>query len=412
MNEDIDLLDKIEKGITSLHGTQKTILTDVSRLDKETRKAFEDIEKLKKFGNNTDGSFKSLVRKIEEVQSLVQRANIAAFGDPIKRITDDEEKSERFNALARKTLLKTGERLPEHLQKALGEDTSPGSGYITGGMAREIYDVLSTFGVWPMFDVELVGSKTTTVPVDTADPVCVIISEGTQIPDDENAAGEAPTVSVKIFATLINVFQTLLDDAEYDLTSRVLRKFRNATNRRLDHMAIAANAGANVTDGGFTGIFYGGTAAAAAAGNTTVGTTDFDDWIRCLTAVAPEVLTRDARWWLHPTILAKAMLVKDGMGRPIFQSLLERPDFKAIGGILGYAIQMSHAAPSTDAANAKIAAFGDPMGYYLAMRKEFQFDGSDHHKWDYYQRSFRSIARAGGRVRAATAFAVLTLPAA
>jgi hypothetical protein len=103
--------------------------------------------------------------------------------------------------------------------------------------------------------------------------------------------------------------------------------------------------------------------------------------------------------------------VKDSNGRPIFLTALEAPTAGGIGSILGYGVVPSHAAPTTNAANAKIAVFGDPSGLVVGLRNGFEMEASDHAGFTTYERYFRGVARAGVKVRRSQAFAVLTLPA-
>ena len=47
--------------------------------------------------------------------------------------------------------------------------------------------------------------------------------------------------------------------------------------------------------------------------------------------VAPVVLKRKPRWWMHPQMLVRMMGIKDNNGRPIFLGALEAPSYGAIG---------------------------------------------------------------------------------
>jgi len=67
--------------------------------------------------------------------------------------------------------------------------------------------------------------------------------------------------------------------------------------------------------------------------------------------------------------------------------------------------------PSTDAAAAKVAVFGDPMGMAVTWRNSFQFQVFDQ-TIDYLKTYYRMTGRFGNIIKAATAFSVLTLPAA
>jgi len=304
-------------------------------------------------------------------------------------------------------------KLCEPLVKALGEDTSPGSTIIDDALSTEIYDTLSTFGIWSTLAVQRMGTKQTKFAVKTARPVAVVLlTEGDPIPDDANKAGTSVTGEAELIACLLNVSIQLLEDAEIDVTADLMEDFIEALNLRLDYLAFRADGTADSTNGGMTGLFNFGTAAVAAAGNTTVENLDLDDFLRCLTVVDSAVLTRKAKWFLHPHILARSLAVRDGNGRPIFLTGLEAPAFGALGSYLGYPAEMVDQAPNTNAANAKVLAFGDPNAYVVGIRRSFVFESSDHHKWSNFQRSFRGVGRAGCKGRKASALAVLTTAAA
>jgi HK97 family phage major capsid protein len=395
----------IEEIGSAVADIKSQITQDLGRCTTETKKAFEELTAVK-------ASAASMDEKLQAIQRATLRLEIErkmSFRDPIARIQADPQKREFVNAMVRKAC---GIKLSEAHVKALGEDATPGSTYIIGDLATEIYDVLAQYGAWNTLGTRRLGTKTTTYPVKTARPLANwILTEGGQIGADATKAGTSVDLEAEVVAVLVNVSLQLLQDAQVDVTQDVLQDMAQALAYRLDWSAFAADGTADVTDGGFTGIFVGGTAANAAAGNTTVSNLDLDDFIRCLTTVASDVLRRPARWWMHPTILAKCAGIKDNNKRPLFQTALEAPAPGAIGSILGYPVTLVEAAPSTDAAGNVVAVFGDPQGCIVGVRNDFELAASDEHLWDYYSRSFRGVGRAGVKIRAATAFAKLTTAA-
>lgn len=390
---------------TKLGEIQTKLTSDLAAQDANLKKSLETIESLRKQGEQTD----TLVRSLQKAQLDLVSHQRAATGSGIARIQADPAKRNLVNAAVRAL---TKSPLSETHRKALGEDTSPGSIFVMTQLANEIYDVLQTYGQYNTLAVRQLGTKTTTYPVKTARPLANwILTEGGQITDDSTKAGTSVDLTVKLMAVLIDVSRQLLEDAEYDLTADVMDDMAQALAYRLDWAAFAADGTADVTDGGFTGIFAGGTAANAAAGNTTVADLDYDDVLRCLTAAPAGILRRPCRWWIHPTILTKMLAIKDGNKRPIFQNALEAPAPGAIGSILGYPVVLVEAAPSTDTAGKPVAVFGAPEGCIVGIRRDFEFGADDSHKWDYFQRSFRGIGRAGVKIRNATSFQVLTTAA-
>jgi HK97 family phage major capsid protein len=234
-----------------------------------------------------------------------------------------------------------------------------------------------------------------------------LTSEAAAIPDDTNETGSTMTLTVLPNAVLLNVSRQLIEDAEFDVTSMVMGDFQEAFNLRLDTAAFVGGGNGGGTDGNFTGLFNAGVKAVAAQGNTTVGALEFDDVARCLTTVAPVVLKRRPRWWMHPQMLVRLMSIKDNNGRPIFLGALEAPSYGAIGTILGYPVVPVMAAPNTDGAGVLVAAFGDRNGQVVGVRDDFAFEASDHYRWNTLERSFRAYGRAATGCRQANAFAIL-----
>jgi HK97 family phage major capsid protein len=118
---------------------------------------------------------------------------------------------------------------------------------------------------------------------------------------------------------------------------------------------------------------------------------------------------------MHPHIMSKAMLVRDQNDRPLFQTATEAPAPGAIGRILGYPVQLCDAAPSTNAASAKVAVFGDPLGLAVGIRQDLEMAQSEHLRFAENQIVYRALMRAGTIVKnystTVKPFAILTLPA-
>jgi HK97 family phage major capsid protein len=411
-------LDKIEKGVTSLQGDVETlkknsaeiILADQARWPAQLRTAMEDLTKAKDSINGFDSNFKNFGRKVKELEQLLRNEVRTSFGDPIRRISNNEELRGRFNCAIRLAMDKNGDlrKSLEPQLKALGEDTSPGSTLINTALFREIYDTLAQYGIWNTLGVRRMGTKLTRLPVKTARPVAQwMLTEGGSISDDTNKAGTEVTLEVEVLAVLLNVSLQLLQDSEFDLTADVMDDFAEAYAYALDYTMFQGDGTADGTNGGMTGLFGFGTAAVAASTHTSVSTLTVDDFVKARNTVDVGILGRPNRWWMHPFILAKVCLIKDLNGRPIFQTALEAPT-PTLGSILGAPVVTGAALPSADTASSKVAAYGDPNGYVVGIREDFVFEASDQYKWNALQRSFRGYGRAGGKGRKAGAFAILT----
>lgn len=388
----------------------------------DLKATLEDITKLKKNANDQQANLETLVRSVGKFEAQMRSHAQRGFGNPIARIQADPELRTKFNLAVRLACSKQAEMVTAKMRdqykeitgKALGEDASPGSLLIDDALASEIYDTLATFGIWNTFQVERVSNQTVKFPVTTARPAANFVLTEAGTVADGTFTGTSVSCVIEVIAVLINVSLQLLQDAEYDVTSYVMNHFAEAYANRLDHACLNADGTADATNGGMTGVFQGGTAATAdagAGGDDTVEELEFEDITRCLLTVDPIVLTRAARWWMHPQILVRMLSIKDSNGRPIFLTALEAPAPKSIGSILGYPVTPCFAAPSTNTASSKVAVFGDPAGMVVGMRSDYQFEASDHHRWNTLERSFRGWGRAGTKIRRATAFAVLTLGA-
>lgn len=408
----LESLTGIEKSVASQKTTLDQLTADYGRLDKQTKEAFEELTKVK---NATNKSADDFTKAMQAVQKQLANEMRQANGDPIKRIQQNAELRTRLNIAVRMAMDNGGDmaRVCAPLIKDLSEVATPGSTYINNGLLAEIYDTLLTYGVWNTFAVRNMGTKTTKMPVKTARASAgFILTENTAIPDDATKAGTSVNLVVEIIASLLGVSYSLLQDSEIDVTADVMSDFAESYAFRLDYAALAADGTADYNNGGMTGIFNGGTAAVAGAGGVSVATLKLGDFIKCLTTVDPGVLQRPAKWWIHPTILAGICGIVDLNGRPIFQTALEAPAPGAIGSILGYPVVVAGAAPSTNAINSKVAAFGDPNGQVVGIRSDFVFEASDQFRWSALQRTFRGWGRAGVKIRRSQAFAILTTAAA
>ena len=395
---------KVLGTIEKVKTTQDDLVSNYENLQKETKAAFEDLTKLK---SESSATYSELTHAIQKLNLRLGQEMRLANGNPIQRIQGDPEKRKLINAIVRNA---AGFGLTPEMRTTLGEDATPGSTMIRDGLAEDIYATLASFGIWSSFDVRRVGTKTTKFPVKTARVNAgFILTEGGDITEDTAKAGTSVDLTLEVIGALLPVSKQLLADAEFDVTADVLSDMAEALAYRLDWACLQADGGADATDGGMTGIFGGGgTTAAAASGNPTVELTDLEDWTKCLLTVDAGILSRPCKWWMNPQILVRALSVKDLNGRPIFLTALEAPANGGIGSILGYGVVASHAAPTTNSANAKVAVFGDPSGLVVGIQNGFEMEASDHAGFTTYERYFRGVARAGVKVRRSQAFAVLT----
>ena len=412
------VLDGVEsqgEQISEIEKQNKELLGNYENLQKETKAAFEDLTKLK---NNANDAAKTM-GAIKRVQSEMKRERSDAFGDPLKRITNSEEKRTRINAelcrlSAKKGAIYRKDWMESAEVKALQSDGSLGTTFIDSALAREIYSLLESYGAWSSLGVRSVGTKTTQYPIATARPVAKFVRKlaGRKLTPDANKAAGKASIDVELIGCLVTAEIELLEDSEVDLSQNILTDLVEAVNFLMDNCAFVGDGTDDADIGGYTGIFEGGVASVATAGRTSIAALKYQDYLNAVLAVKAEVLKRNPRWWMHQQQLVRSIGVEDGNGRPIFKTALEAPSAGSIGTILGYPVTMVAAAPNVDAAGAKIAAFGDPQSYIVAVRKAIGLATSDDFAFDELSRAFRSDARGGFGFRDAQGISVLTLPAA
>lgn len=397
------------KGVADQTGL---LLKNYEQLDKTVKDALEGFDKSAKRLDSVEDIVKSMSR----LQKALRTEGRSVFGSPAKRIAYDEEKRNLF--LARLcTSLEIVERAPKHIRaicKDLDEANTPGSTYMANNeLERDIYDLLATYGVFSQFDVRMIGAKATEVRLKTARVAAVFVDEAAQMTADSTKAGSKVAVTPGKIGALISVSTELLEDDVGGLVEDVLNDIAESIAYRIDWIAIAADGGADSTDGGFTGIMGGGgTDRTAASGNVSIATLDYEDVLACVTNLPVGLLQRGTvKWLFNPTILAKLLLIKGSDGRPIFNTPLDAPSYGGLGTIFGFPVVTSPVCPSTDSAGNRVGAFGDFMAEAIRIRRGITFDRSKDWAFDTDEVTFRGTCRAGAKVKAATAFQVLKLAA-
>ena len=419
-----------------LKSSYDKVCEDLSRADKEVKTALEELTKVK----NTCNDFDATLKAMQKVQRAVKLNARSSFRDPINAAMDNEETKAYFNALGRLIAAKGDTaKLPAEYRKIIeegnasmkamtGVDSSLGQATIPTVTFNEIYDLLLEYGQWSTLGVMRVGARTNVLPVATARPTFYWVGATTGAAEttaitESDMAGSSVTLSIQTLAVYLTISRELLADSTVDLAPYLMKQMIQSISFGLDTAAFISTGASDQTNAGYYGIFNAASvntnlAATAAAGNTTVGGTQLEDWLRCLLTVNPQVLNLKPKWWIHPQMLARAALVRDKNGRPIFQTWLEVPNPGSIGSILGYPVIQTAVAPSTDSAGQVVATFGDGEGQAVGIRQDMEFATSDDILFAQNMRAFRALMRAGVKLKTASAsstlkpFANLTLAAA
>lgn len=395
------------EGLQAAKKQMDDITTKVDQWMPETKKASEELTKLKNSFEGFDSQVANITKTMNQLRLQLARERSISFADPVERILQDDEQRTLLSAMFRKALAHRGAQLSERHVKALSEASSPGSLTVNAALSRNIYELLPSYGIWSTLAVEQLGTLTTKFLVDTVDPIAYVIDEAGAFTDDSNIAGASVSATVVKIGVILKISRELLQDAERDIPGSVLKKFARAIAYRLDYLAFRADGTADATHGGCTGVFNYGTLATAASGNTTMETLDFEDITAVLLTPGVEALNRASRWWMHPHILVRFLHIKDSNGRPIFLTSTEAPTPGGIGSILGFPVTLGNVLPTTNTAGSKVAAFGDPDSFVVGIRQDVETMWSEHAYFANDQVGVRGVMRAAAKGRLATGIALL-----
>ena len=395
---------------------EQKVLDGVAAIDNKV-KGFESFQtetknKIGELDNviKTANQHGAILAKLDEAINALKREN-GLGQDPMARFLASEQRRNWIVGCFRKA---AGMSLtPEQRTAVVGDGSTSAT---LGGAATPvetnamIYDNLVKYGAWNTLGVVPIGSRTQLLPLMTARPTAYWLAQDTAATEGAITGGSV-TLTIQEAMAWIPVSRALLEDATGDMAGYLMEQLAQAVAYRLDWACFAADGTNDTTDGAYTGIASGGTAATAANGNTTVAALDLEDFVRCLTTVSAGILQRPCKWWMHPQVLAKIVQIRDSNGRPIFQTALEAPAGNSIGSILGYPVVLAAAMPSTDSAGNVVAVFGDPQGGAVGIRKQFELAQCDHFEFTSNNSVFRALIRAGFIIKSATSFAKLTLAA-
>ncbi len=382
-------------------------MTQVQKLAaSQHEKLLKDLEDIKNKTADSEGDLAKMQGIVSKLQLNASVSQRQAYADPIKRMLADPEKKTLINAQIRKAVKAP---LSEAHEKALASDGPTGSTFIDDELFTDVYDTLSSFGIWSSFDVRNVNTLNNKFLVKTARPIAKIFGEGVTITEDNNKAGVSVTQEARGIKVLLTVPNELLADSEIDLSADIMVDFLEAVAYRMDFMCLQGDGANDDLSGGMTGVFNGGTAAVAADGHVTMEDLTLEDVTNVLLSTDEAIMSRMSCWWIHPHMLVRLLHIKDENGRPIFLTANEAPTPGGIGSLLGFPVKLTPAAPSSNTAGSPVAVFGDPNGMVAGLRKSFEFRSSTEASFNDDETVFRAVARFGNRIRSERAFAVLTL---
>jgi HK97 family phage major capsid protein len=398
---------------------QQKILDDLGRADKEVKSALEDLTKVK---NQTNTTHEQFTKAMEKVQRQIALNAKSSFRSPVQRALANEEVRFALNAMARCVLgqhkdspkvdpafVKYVDEQNAKAKALTGVDAGLGQATVPTETFNEIYDLLLEYGDYTTLGVHRVGARLNVLPVATARPQFYWIgsqstlAEGSTITSGVFAGGQVLNV-INTCAVLMYVARELLQDSTVDLAPYVLHQMIESANWGLDTAAFIGTGNQDTTNAGYVGIFNAALANTnqaytAGAGRTQVSKLTLDDFVNTMLTVSAQVLNRKPMWWAHTQNIARAALIRDNNGRPIFQTWQEVPNPGTIGSILGHPVHPTAIAPSVDGPNTTPFVFGDPQGQDVAIREDLELATSDDIGFPQNLRAFRALVRGGVKMK-------------
>jgi HK97 family phage major capsid protein len=417
---------------------QQKILDDLGRSDKEVKAALEELTKIK---NTTNTTFEDMMNRLEKVQRQLMLNTRSSFRSPVERALSNEELRFNLNAMARCVLaakfkdaptpdpafVKAVEEMNVKAKILTGVDAGLGQATVPTDTFNEIYDLLLEYGDYATLGVGRVGARTNVLPIATSRPQFYWIGSQSTLAESTaitaGAFGGSQVLNIiNTCAVLMYIARELLADSTVDLAPWVLHQMIESANWGLDTAAFIGTGAQDTTNAGYIGIFNAALAntnlaLVAGAGRVTTAQLKLDDFVNTQLTVSPEVLNRKPKWWAHSFNIARAALIRDNNGRPIFQTWQEVPNPGAIGSILGCPVHPTAIAPSTDGPSTTPFVFGDPQGMSVLIRADLELATSDDIGFPQNLRAFRALVRAGAKMKTVAAsttlkpFAVLTTAA-
>lgn len=413
----LDGVDSLTKGQEKQKSDIAKVMSDLDRTDKEVKTALEELTKVK---NTTNTSYEDVLKRMEKLQRQVALNAKSSFRNPIERALADEEFRTRMNATARymfalatkskcdPAFVKLVEEGNTEAKAFTGVDSGLGQATVPTDTFNTIYDLLLEYGDYSTLGTTRVGARTNVLPVATARPQFYWIgsqstlAEGSQITAGA-FGGSQVLLIINTLAVLMYAARELLQDSTVDLAPYITRQMVQSIAWGMDTAAYIGTGNQDTTNGGYVGIFNAALANTnlgvnAGAGRTQVSKLLVDDFVQAQLTVSAQVLRKKPMWWAHPQMMARIALIKDGLGRPIFQTWQEVPNPGAIGSILGYPVHPTAVAPSTDGASQPVIVFGDPDGQQNGIRVDLELATSEDIGFPQNLMAYRALLRAGCKI--------------
>ena len=399
----------------STKSVSHNFLEQFDRLTGDTKAKFGDLESARRSGNEAEltaavrAAFQALVRERRDAQ-----------GDPIQKfLTAHPEQGLLWSGIIRRHSGAKCTPEEEAVMKSLKAwvpGDAMGFGLFPVPVSPDLFDLLLIYGAFRDLGVrQMLGEYTRFVNV-TGLPDAVVASltnQGTYtIPADTGLTGSSVWKVSNTFAVLIKASLAWVQDPTLEIGNAVIGKVVPGLAKAIDFCAFSGSGQDDLTSALQTGIFIDANIPSYTPdlpGKTNIQALDRADFINTIGTVAPAALQRPCRWYIYPGFIPALMLLKDGPG----DTYLLRTPAQTEGEwtLVGLPVTWTAQAPSLNQGGNKIAAFGEPSSYTVALRGEIELMSSDGADLDKAIRNFRAIMRGNCFTREATGFATLALGA-
>src|SRR5215218_886969 len=291
--------------------------------------------------------------------------------------------------------------------RAAGVGTGAGGGFLVPqGFRRDLVVVQKQFGGMLQVAEQIDTDTGAALPWPTNDDTGnkgAILSENTQITEQDVTLGQAQLGAYMYTSKLVRVSYQLLQDSAFNfevfLRQRLGERLGRAENK---HFTIGTGSSQP------QGITVGGTVRVTlATGNTTGFSTTavgYNALVDLFHSIDPAYRNERTRWMMHDTTVKGIVKLVDTTGRPIWQLGMTagEPD-----SIFGRPITFNQDMP-VPAANAKTIAFGDfNAGYVIRLVTGVLSVRLAERYADFLQVGFFAFQRCDGMVQNAAAFSLL-----
>jgi len=407
---------------TRSHMINQTQITDFSRTCEQVRDAFKKLECVRGHGGNQT----EIEQAVRAAFTAMENERKHSFGDPVVRYLN--AKSERrffwngvFRILAGKIQAESREfaTVQRAVSGILPTDTFGGTLLENIPVADEVWDLVMEYGAYKRLGLRRMVGAFTIFPQMTSYPNAVFITPDQQgqttIPEDTSLLGSFTTPQANTIATLITCSKAWLDDERVDLSEVLLTKMALALAGRIDYGCFQGNGNDDQNNGETTGLFLDQTVKAyqTDAGRPQISQLIRQDFVNVTALVAPAALQRmetlPPRWYISPVLIPQLLALWDDQAK---HYLLKTP--AETGGewlLVGFPVTWATQAPSAVTPLSKIAVFGNPDAYLVALHDQFEITMSTDSPsaMQNIAVQFRALARGRSMMRNSAGFATLQL---